>query len=50
MSKLATNQAFDMDYDDFLKMYFGLQEQTQCGPDAEESKRAYREKREPNWQ
>jgi enoyl-CoA hydratase/carnithine racemase len=50
MSKLATNQAFDMDYDDFLKMYFGLQEQTQYGPDAEESKRAYREKREPNWQ
>jgi len=49
-SKLATNQAFDMGYDDFLKMYFDLQEQTQCSPDAEESKRAYREKREPDWQ
>jgi enoyl-CoA hydratase len=50
MSKLATNQAFDKDYDDFLTMYFSLQEQTQYSPDAEESKRAYREKREPNWQ
>jgi len=50
MSKLATNQAFDMGYDDFLKMYFDLQEQTQYSPDAEESKRAYREKRDPNWQ
>jgi len=50
MSKFATNQAFDKDYDDFLTMYFSLQEQTQYSPDAEESKRAYREKREPNWQ
>jgi hypothetical protein len=50
MSKLATNQAFDKDYDDFLTMYFSLQEQTQSSPDAEESKRAYREHREPNWQ
>jgi enoyl-CoA hydratase len=50
MSKLLTNQAFDKDYDDFLTLYFRFQEQTQHGPDAEESKRAYRENREPNWQ
>jgi len=50
MSKLATNQAFDKDYDDFLTMYFSLQEQIQYSPDAGESKRAYRENREPNWQ
>ena len=50
MSKLATNQAFDKDYDDFLAMYFKLQEHSQYGPDAEESKRAYRENREPQWQ
>ena len=50
MSKLLTNSAFDLNYDDFLNYYFKLQERTQYSPDAEEGKRAYREKRDPIWQ
>ena len=50
MSKLLTNEAFDSRYDDFLNYYFKLQERTQYSPDAEEGKRAYREKRNPVWQ
>jgi enoyl-CoA hydratase/carnithine racemase len=49
-SKLITNQAFDMTYDEILKLYFKLQERTQYSLDAEESKQAYREKRDPVWQ
>lgn len=50
MSKLLINQAFDKGYDDFLTVYFSLQERTQYSLDAEESKKAYSENREPNWQ
>jgi enoyl-CoA hydratase/carnithine racemase len=50
MSKLLTNEAFDSNYDDFFNYYFKLQERTQYSPDAEEGKRAYREKRDPVWQ
>ncbi len=50
MSKLLTNSAFDLNYDDFLKYYFKLQERTQYSLDAEEGKRAYLEKRDPVWQ
>lgn len=50
MSKRITNQAFDMTYDEILKLYFKMQERTQYSIDAEESKQAYREKRDPNWQ
>jgi len=50
MSKLLTNSAFDLNYDDFLSYYFKLQERTQYSPDAEEGKRAYLEKRDPVWQ
>jgi enoyl-CoA hydratase/carnithine racemase len=50
MSKLITNQAFDMTYDEILKLYFKMQERTQYSVDAEESKQAYREKRDPIWQ
>jgi enoyl-CoA hydratase/carnithine racemase len=50
MSKLALNQAFDMDYEAMLPFYFNLQERTQYSLDAEESKRAYLEKRDPTWQ
>ncbi|MFZ0726483.1 MAG: enoyl-CoA hydratase/isomerase family protein [Desulfobacterales bacterium] len=50
MSKLLTNQAFDKGYDDILAEYFRLQERTQYSLDAEESKKAYRENREPSWQ
>ena len=50
MSKLLTNQAFDKGYDEILQLYFELQERAQYSPDAEESKQAYREKRDPDWQ
>lgn len=50
MSKLVTNQAFDMDYETIRRYYFDLQERAQYSPDAEESKRAYIAKRTPNWQ
>jgi len=50
MSKLVTNQAFDMNYDTILQYYFELQERAQYSPDADECRRAYRAKRKPNWQ
>ena len=50
MSKLITNQAFDKGYDAILKVYFDLQERTQYSLDAQESKQAYLEKRDPIWQ
>jgi len=50
MSKLLTNSAFDLNYDEFLSYYYKLQERTQYSLDAEEGKRAYREKRDPIWQ
>ena len=50
MSKLLTNQAYDKDYADISALYFQLQERSQSGPDAEEAKRAYLEKRDPEWQ
>jgi enoyl-CoA hydratase/carnithine racemase len=50
MSKLVLNQAFDLDYDAILQYYLELQEQTQYSLDAEEGKRAYLAKREPQWQ
>ena len=50
MSKLVTNQAFDMNYETLLQYYFELQQRAQFSPDAEEAKRAYLGKREPKWQ
>jgi enoyl-CoA hydratase/carnithine racemase len=50
MSKLVLNRAFDLDYEDILQHYFTLQERTQYSLDAEEGKRAYLEKRDPQWQ
>ena len=50
MSKLATNRAFDLDYEIFLKYYFELQQRAQFSPDAEAAKRAYLDKRAPKWQ
>ena len=50
MSKLATNQAFALDYETFLQQYFELQQRAQFSPDAEEAKRAYLDKRAPEWQ
>jgi enoyl-CoA hydratase/carnithine racemase len=50
MSKLVTNQAFDMDYETLLQYYFELQQRAQFSPDAQEAKRAYLGKRKPIWQ
>jgi len=50
MSKLATNRAFDLDYEPFLQYYFELQRRAQFSPDAEEAKGAYLDKRTPKWQ
>jgi enoyl-CoA hydratase len=50
MSKLVTNQAFDMDYETLLQYYFELQQRAQLSPDAEEAKRAYLDNRKPIWQ
>ncbi len=50
MSKLVTNQAFDLDYETILQYYFELQQRAQFSPDAAEAKRAYLAKRTPNWQ
>lgn len=50
MSKLVTNQAFDMDYETILQYYFDVQKRAKYSPDAEEAKRPYMEKRAPNWQ
>ncbi len=50
MSKLVTNQAFDLDYEAFLQYYFKLQQRAQSSPDAEEAKRAYLSNRQPKWQ
>ena len=50
MSKIVTNQAFDLDYEAFLQYYFKLQQRAQSSPDAEEAKRAYLSNRQPKWQ
>ena len=50
MSKLVTNRAFEADYKSILEYYFTLQQRAQFSPDAEEAKRAYLEKRDPEWQ
>ena len=50
MSKQLTNRAFDMGYEDILSFYFQLQQRAQTSPDAEEAKKAYREKRDPDFQ
>ncbi|KPJ77120.1 MAG: hypothetical protein AMJ54_08860 [Deltaproteobacteria bacterium SG8_13] len=50
MSKQLTSQAFDKSYDEILPLYLQLQERAQYSPDAQEAKRAYREKRDPDFQ
>ena len=50
MSKLMVNQAFDMDYDQFLSNYFKLQKRAQFSLDAQEAKRAYLAGEDPRWQ
>ena len=50
LSKLVLNKAFDADFETIYPYYMKLQERTQYSMDAEEGKRAYIEKREPEWQ
>ena len=50
IATIAMSYPFDFNYDEFLNYYFQLQERTQYSLDAEEGKRAYREKRDPVWQ
>jgi len=50
LSKMVTNQAFDMDYTTVLETYFRLQERAQNSPDAQEAKRAYMAKDIPRWE
>jgi hypothetical protein len=39
-----------MDFDSAFEYYLQLQDRTFHSTDAEEAKRAYREKRDPHWQ
>jgi enoyl-CoA hydratase/carnithine racemase len=50
MSKLLVNKASNMDFDSAFEYYLQLQDLTYHSIDAEEAKRAYREKRDPHWQ
>jgi enoyl-CoA hydratase/carnithine racemase len=50
MSKLAINEAFDMNFETFFQYYYKLQQRAQFSADAEEAKLAYLEKRTPIWQ
>ncbi len=50
LSKRITNRAFDKGYNEILPLYLQLQERAQTSPDAAEAKRAYLEKRDPEWQ
>lgn len=47
--KTLCNLSFDSDYNAFLKKYFELQEIAQASEDHFETRRAYREKRDPEF-
>jgi enoyl-CoA hydratase len=49
MAKLATNLAYDLDYETFFEQYIKLQALAQTSADFHEAARAYQEKREPHW-
>jgi enoyl-CoA hydratase/carnithine racemase len=49
MSKFVLNDAFHKNYDTIFSYYFKLQERAHFSRDADEAKRAYREKRDPIW-
>ncbi len=48
-SKTLVNLSFELGYDDFLNRYFALQEIAQTSDDHFEARRAYREKRDPEF-
>lgn len=49
LAKLATNLAFDLDYEQFFQEYIKLQALAQTSSDFHEAAKAYQEKREPQW-
>lgn len=49
LSKIAINDCFDLDYEEFLEQYLELQDESMNGDDFEEGMAAYREDREPEW-
>ncbi|MFQ5859661.1 MAG: enoyl-CoA hydratase/isomerase family protein, partial [Anaerolineae bacterium] len=49
-SKLATNRAFDLDYEPFYHEYVKLQAIAMTSPDFFEAGRAYLEERDPEWE
>jgi len=49
LAKLATNLAYDLDYEPFYEEYIKLQALAQTSYDFHEATKAYQEKREPQW-
>ncbi len=49
LTKRATVDAFDLDYEAFLEQYLDLQAQALSHPDHDEAKAALREDRDPEW-
>ena len=49
LAKLATNLAFDLDYERFFQEYSWLQALAQTSGDFHEAAKAYQEKRDPQW-
>lgn len=50
LTKRATVDAFDLDYEAFLQQYLDLQQQAFDHPDHDEAKAAMREDRQPEWE
>lgn len=50
LSKILTNKAFEMEWEEFLKHYLKLQERAFTSTDAAEAKLAYLAKRDPEWE
>lgn len=50
MSKILTNKAFEMEWEDFLEHYMKLQERSFTSVDASEARSAYLAGRDPAWE
>lgn len=49
LTKRATVDAFDLDYEAFLEQYLAFQDETMAHPDFDEAMAAIREDRDPEW-
>jgi enoyl-CoA hydratase/carnithine racemase len=49
LTKRATVDAFDLDYEDFFELYLDLQREAFEHPDHDEAKAAMNEDRDPEW-